>query len=533
MAEPGHLPAIIEEVAQPFVIAPSHIGPSVRILDNSSRATYIQASLIAAWLLGCASVLLLWFRQWRRVRLIIRESTEVTHGRRLEIVRRLQGTMRLTGSLRLLTSSARLEPGVVGIFRPVLLLPDGIQEQLTDEEHEAILAHELTHVRRRDNLFASLHGIVGAIFWFHPAVWWIRERLIAERERACDEAVVRIGNNPEIYAEGIIKICELYLKSPLDCASGVSGSTLRKRIEAIVTRTSPNDLNVTKKLALTCAGILGVIVPVAVGMSGAPQTRAQSGVATPLSFEVVSIKRNNSADRRTAGARILPGGNLSGANVTLWDLILGAFWVPKYLVSGEPDWIKIEKFDIEAKVPPNVIPKGLGERARNDYTRRMMQTMLADRFKLVVHRETKEMPVYELVVAKNGPKLTKAPGRDCSDNKCHKWGPGNPTMQGGFPGISVDMDDLLDILRIWLDRPAVNKTNIQGLFDIHLQFNPWPAAQLGGQRNDGSRETVNADLSSLPDVFTALQEQLGLKLESRKGLVETIVIDHVERPTTN
>jgi bla regulator protein blaR1 len=248
---------------------------------------------------------------------------------------------------------------------------------------------------------------------------------------------------------------------------------------------------------------------------------------------VVSIKPNNSAERRTTGARILPGGNLSAANVTLWDLILGAFWVPKYLVSGEPDWIKSEKFDIEAKVPPNVMPKGLTDRARNDYTRRMMQTMLRERFKLVVHRETKEMPVYELVVAKNGPKLTKSAGQDCSDNKCHKWGPGNPSMQGGLPGISVDMDDLLDILRIWLDRPAVNKTHIQGLFDIHLQFNPWPGVQPAGQRNDGSRETINADVSSLPDIFTALQEQLGLKLESRKGLVETIVIDHVERPTTN
>jgi uncharacterized protein (TIGR03435 family) len=104
-------------------------------------------------------------------------------------------------------------------------------------------------------------------------------------------------------------------------------------------------------------------------------------------------------------------------------------------------------------------------------------------------------------------------------------------MQGGFPGTSVDMDDLIDILQMWLDHPAINKTNIHGMFDIHIQFNPRPAAQPSGERAPG--EPNNADPASLPDLFTALQEQLGLKLEPRKGQVETIVIDHVERPTAN
>jgi bla regulator protein BlaR1 len=529
--KPGRLPVAVEEIAQPFVLQPSHVGPSVRVLDSSSnRDTYFRESLALAWLLGCAVVLIAWVRQWRRVRMIIRESREVTGGRELQIMRRLQPTT----PLRLRWSSERIEPGVVGIFRPVLLLPDGIGERLTAAELEAILGHELTHVRRRDNLFAGLHSIVEAIFWFHPAVWWIGERLIAERERACDEAVLQSGNNPEIYAEGILKVCEHYVKAPLACASGVSGSSLRTRIEAIVARDVSTDLNTVKRLALAGLGIFALVVPVAIGMSHAPLVRAQSGSAAPLSFEVVSVKPDNSGDQRPY-SWIYPNGNFTATNTALWDLILNAYWVPNYLVSGAPDWIKREKFDIDGKVPANAIPEGISMRGRTDITRRMIQTMLAERFKLAVHFETKEMPIYELVVAKNGPKLTKAPDRDCETVHCHSWGPGNPTMQGGFPGTSVDIDDLIDVLRLWVNRPVVNKANLQGMFDMHLQFNPRPAAQPERPRNEAPNNEgiVNADSASLPDIFTALPEQLGLKLESGKGQVQTIVIDHVERPTAN
>src|SRR5215510_395696 len=215
MSEPSRLPVFLDEVAQPFALQPSHIGPSVRILDGSPLDSYLQESLALVWLLGCAVVLLIWLRQWQRVRTILRNSTEVTCGRQLEMMRRLQGAMRVTSSLRLFTSSARVEPGVVGVFRPVLLLPDAVGEQLTEAELEAVLAHELAHVRRRDNLFSTVHSIVEAIFWFYPAVWWIGQRLIAERERACDDAVLRTGNNPETYAEGILKVCELYVKTPV------------------------------------------------------------------------------------------------------------------------------------------------------------------------------------------------------------------------------------------------------------------------------------------------------------------------------
>ena len=102
-----------------------------------------------------------------------------------------------------------VEPGVFGIFRPVLLLPEGIAERLDQAQLEAILAHELCHIRRRDNLTAAIHMAVQATFWFHPLVWWLGARLVDERERACDEEVLRLGNKPQVYAEGILNVCKL------------------------------------------------------------------------------------------------------------------------------------------------------------------------------------------------------------------------------------------------------------------------------------------------------------------------------------
>ena len=96
-----------------------------------------------------------------------------------------------------------------------LLLPEGILKKLTPPQLEAVLAHEQCHVRRRDNLTSAFHMIVEAIFWFHPIVWWIGAKLIEERERACDEAVLKLGNEPQVYAEGILNVCKSYLESPL------------------------------------------------------------------------------------------------------------------------------------------------------------------------------------------------------------------------------------------------------------------------------------------------------------------------------
>ena len=153
---------------------------------------------------------------------------------------------------------------------PFLLLPAGITERLTPLQLEAVLAHELCHVRRRDNLSAAIHMMVEGAFWFHPLVWWIGARLVEERERACDEEVLQLGGEPHIYAEALLSVCKHYLESPLVCVSGISGSDLKKRIPAILSGRVARELTRTRKAALVAAGMAALVAPIVVGMMHAP-----------------------------------------------------------------------------------------------------------------------------------------------------------------------------------------------------------------------------------------------------------------------
>ena len=147
------------------------------------------------------------------------------------------------------------EPGVYGIWS-VLLLPAGIIDQLTPGQMNAIVAHELCHVRRRDNLGTVIHMAVEAVFWFHPLVWWIGARLMEERERACDEEVLRWGYSPQVRMRRESRICELYMASPLDCVAEWTGANLKVRIEEIMANRESFRLKTfAKKVALGIAGV--------------------------------------------------------------------------------------------------------------------------------------------------------------------------------------------------------------------------------------------------------------------------------------
>jgi uncharacterized protein (TIGR03435 family) len=234
---------------------------------------------------------------------------------------------------------------------------------------------------------------------------------------------------------------------------------------------------------------------------------------------------------------ILPGGRFTATNNTLRALILNAYgiFMSPSLLSGGPAWIDSERYDVDAKAMASTIPANASSRVLWEKTRLMLQTLLAERFKLVVRREIREMPVYELVAAKNGPKMKKV-DQDCaaSATACHGFS-GSPRQ---LTGAAVDMYDLALILTTYSDRPVLDQTGIEGIFDIKMQWNPFAAGTQPGDdapRNPAAeaKEGPRPDLSSLPTLFTALEEQLGLKLESRKGPVEIYVIDHVERPTEN
>jgi bla regulator protein blaR1 len=474
----------------------------------------------SVWLSGCGVVLLIWRVRWRRVHAAVQQASPLWWSTGIEAK----------------SSRGVLEPGVFGILRPVLLLPEGITTRLTPAQLDAIVAHEMCHVRRRDNLAAAIHMLVEAVFWFHPLVWWIGARLVEERERACDEEVLRMGKEPEVYAAGILEVCRFYVSSPLECVSGVTGSDLKRRIEQIMEHRSTRALSFGRMLLLAAAGSAALVGPVAIGIVNAPPSLAQAPPSPALAFEVASVKPNKSGATR-GPSTILPGGRFTATNNTLRALILNAYGIftSEELLSGGPAWIDSERYDVEAKAEASAIPPGTPDKVLWEKTRLMLRTLLADRFHLIVRRETREVPIYELVVAKNGVKLKKSEV-ECEGKTlfCHGFS-GGPR---GLSGTAVDMDDLALMLSRYAGRPVSDRSGVQGLFDIKLQWNPFvgrprPAEDEARLPGAERREGGAADLDSLPALPVALEQQLGLRLESRKGPVEFYVIEHVEKPTEN
>jgi uncharacterized protein (TIGR03435 family) len=258
---------------------------------------------------------------------------------------------------------------------------------------------------------------------------------------------------------------------------------------------------------------------------------AQSTAARP-EFEAASIKPNTSGAR---GIMIRPvGGRFTATNITLRMLILYAYKVRNFELSGGPGWIDSDRYDITAKAEDG--------RSAEDQLQLMTQRLLEDRFELVVHRETKEMPVYVLLSGKNGPKLPEANQKGCSaldPNSPPPWSPGQAPPCGAFrmgpnhiEGWKIDMPLFVGALSDIVGRPVMDKTGFTGTFDVHLEFTPEGTAFAGGLPGMPGGLPQGIDTSG-PSIFTAAQERLGLKLESQKAPAEILVIDHAEKPSEN
>jgi bla regulator protein BlaR1 len=259
----------------------------------------VAPTLVAVWMMGFLVVVGVWCVHWSRMSVAVRNARPLREGREVEALRRMEQTLMTKspllatparsgapvragiscGRFELRQSRVSVEPGVFGILRPVLIWPEGISERLSDAQLEAILAHEVQHVRRRDNLTSAMHMIVEAVFWFHPLVWWLGSRLVEERERACDEDVLELGSERRVYAEGILKVCEFCLASPLACMAGVAGGDLRKRMVSIMTERTLQKLDFGKKLLLSVAGVAAVAGPIMFGVLHAAPGRAEPVVA--------------------------------------------------------------------------------------------------------------------------------------------------------------------------------------------------------------------------------------------------------------
>jgi bla regulator protein BlaR1 len=520
----------MNEVGQPFTqpllqasstVLPSTVAPGL--------SHVVSALLAILWLCGVAVVSSTWYVRWRKISLAIREAVPLHEGREVEALRRMEHIGGMRRRIGMLLSSASLEPGVFGIVHPVLIWPKGISEHLGDLHLEAIVAHEMWHVRRRDNLAAAIHMVVEAIFWFHPLVWWLGARLVEERERACDEEVLEFGSARQVYAESILKTCEFCLESPLACVSGVTGADLKKRIVHIMTQRVACKLSFSRKLILGVVGLAAIVAPIAFGLLNATPAGAENQTPSTFAHEEASIKAKQSGDN---GVRMSIGPDgFTATGGTLQMLMQNAYGVQPFQIADAPSWVNSEKYDVEAKLDGSAAEKlqKLGPDQRKLETQQMLQALLAERFRLKLHRETRELPVYALIIAKSGSKLhevkTREPGPE---------GAGLGGSRGSARAQRVPIALLVHLLSEQLGRTVVDRTGLTGNYDFTLKWSPDQGTPMftGADGGQLPADAAQPD-SSGPSIFTALQDQLGLELESQKSSVEMLVIDSVEKPSEN
>jgi uncharacterized protein (TIGR03435 family) len=633
----------VEEVSLPFTqtAAVSAEAPSSRLMIKpAGRVLSWHEGLAAVWLCGFVATLGLWWWRWLQATACLRRARPIPQGREVDALRQLEQTRGLHKQLTIYLSPGPGEPGVFGIFRPVLLWPAGISQHLQDNHVEAILAHEMAHVRRRDNLTAVMHMLVEAVFWFHPLVWWLGARLAEERERACDEEVLQLGKSAQVYAESILKTCEFCVGSPLACVSGVTGADLKARIVRIMTEAdrAVRQLDYARKVLLIVAAIVGLASPIFFGLAHITEVRAQAtpgnthpsqGIAgtwqgtlhagrdlrivvklskaddggykavfysidqggdgipaakTTLDGTAVAIAMtaiggsyeaklspdgNTMTGNWTQGPNPIPlvltrtapdaewtipppetrmdpnanpsfevatikpsppnqpgkgfgfrGGRFTTRNTNLNDLIGFTFRLHPKQIVGAPAWFATDLYDIEGK--PDI--EG---RPNPGQTETMLRKLLADRFQLKFHHEKRELSVYVIGVGSGSLKITKSASPPDGNSAFFFRGLGDLTVR------NQSMTDFASWMQTVLDKPVVDQTELSGKYDFQLKWTP-DESQFATFRGTGiTVPPPSDDPKAPPNLYTAMQEQLGLKMGPAKTATDVIVIDHVEKPSEN
>ena len=261
-------------------------------------------------------------------------------------------------------------------------------------------------------------------------------------------------------------------------------------------------------LVVACAAMLVTISALHAQSAASPQ--AQAAVAKVPAYDVVSIKPNKTGSGRVSIS--VDDGKFNASNVSLKMMILGAWGLKDPQIVNLPKWGNSARFDVEAKVldPDKKVFAALTP----EQFQAMQQPILTDRFQLKFHHEKKVLPIYELLVIKGGPKFKQAPANIAGDT-------GVSINNGNLIATAVPLTSLADDLSNQVSRIVIDKTGLVGKYNFQLSWSPEDAGP------------PSPDTAAQPGIFTALQEQLGLKLQPGKAEIETFVIDHAEPPSEN
>ncbi len=263
----GLFPARAALFAAPPVFA-GFVPFSAPVASSPESAGSLSFLLLGVWACGAIVMLAVWLR-----RLLAPTCHSVAPlESEVDLLERLARRIGVRGHVALRSTKAKIEPGVTGLWRHTITVPEGLSSGLEAREFEAVLLHELAHVKRRDNLSAGfVRGLV-CLFWFHPLLWWIERRVVAEQERACDEMVLRCGATPDDYASGILKVCRFHLAAAGAC--GITGSSLKERMEGIMSFESNRLFDRAPRLLIGALVSVMIVVPTSIGFLTSPRIYA-------------------------------------------------------------------------------------------------------------------------------------------------------------------------------------------------------------------------------------------------------------------
>ena len=527
-------------ISTPDVLLPITIdeGPTASVRSAAVRVEALLPWIVSAWLAGVLLLLARVAAGWWRVRRLHHVALSAMRSSWQHAADRIAGRLGLARVIRVVELSAVDVPLVVGCLRPIVVLPIAALSQLNVAQVEAILAHELAHVRRHDYLVNLMQTVAETLLFYQPAVWWVSARIRDEREHCCDDVAVAVCGDAAGYAAALTEL-EAWRSGELDLAAAATGGSLVNRVRRIL-RVEISEESRTSAVTI-CIVALAIVGAVAINIL------AQSAPAETPKFDVASVRPNTSGENRQL-SQVLPGGRYTAINVPPRLLIINSYGLQEQQLVGAPPWISSERFDIVAKADGDLGPPV--SRDGPSKLQLMIRALLEDRFKLKVHREPREVPIYTLVRARPDGRLGS--GLVVSTVDCEALAaarrnapppdvpkPGERPQCGarvGFGELTAGGQPLLELVSLLsatVGRSVVDRTGLTGRYDITLRWTPDRVLQRSAGTAPSEPIRVNGveiDPNG-PSIFTAIQEQLGLKLESERGTVEALVIDHIERPT--
>jgi uncharacterized protein (TIGR03435 family) len=487
----------------------------------------LQPWILPVWSLG---VLLLSLRlvagglEVRALRRSISTADDVLRER----VTRLAARMGLRRAVKVGTSNRADGPSVIGWLRPLILLPPATLMGLTTTQLDAVIAHELAHIRRHDYLVNIVQMVTETLLFYHPAVWWVSKRLRIERELCCDDEAVRVSGDATAYAKALVTMAKQQVPA---MAMGSTGGSLTDRVRRLLGAGRPEP-RWSAALGVLALAVMFITISFA----------SVSAQQKPPRFEVASVRPATARPTPGYGVGFLPGGTVQGT-VPLSVLIAVAYDVHFRFVNGGSDAIEklmSARYAIDAKASTSALPLPAPtfmatQTGEAQVLRAMLKTLLAERFKLTAHFEKREFPIYELKVAPGGPKLTPS-ARNCDPTTVEESQNPPCGRMGGGPANGLRLRDarmsgLVNMLTSLTDRVTIDRTGLAGRYDMDIP--PWSRGLPAIERlpEPGQDPEPQPDPNG-PSIFAVLQ-QFGLRLEAARGPIEILVVDHLEMPTAN